>query len=1200
MKYLKPIRFLILIFLFFSTCEPSYGQMTDKEFFSRINLAYPGLENVRKAVERNDFNTAITEYAIYHKNRKYPSGWHRNSLSSNYPSRNRVSTKHKAELTLKNQFKYFNVSYQFNQGQINWQFNPTDKAQNPNYKGSFLKEWTVSFNRFQFFWDLASAFHSTGNPIYAAKVDELVNHWIDNAPFEIPPREKRFSSSWRTLEAGIRIGGAWAGAWVKTIRSDEFKNSTVTKWAKSWMQHGDYLSEHSGTLNWLTTESVGLYTIGMIFPEFKDVPAWQRLAQDRLLGQSESDFYPDAVHMEITPHYHRISAKAFADLIKLAKLDNKPVDPNLEKKVHDMYDYLLKIMQPDRNVPRVNDTKYDENYVKAIASSSLTELIDRRDNKWLISEGSQGAPPTFNSVKVPWAGQVVFRDNWTKEGNYLMFEYGPFGEGTHQHEDKLGVHIAGYGDVFVFETGREDYGSTNKRKYSLSSQAHSIITIDNLSQNRKGAAPKFHKTDQPYEVVFTDTDQFNYTNGSYRGDAGEQYGLNSKLEHKGDWKRHILYLKPDVFLLLDVLNPKDNNSHTYHSHFHLNANRSPEFNKSSQQLVINEANRPHFSITPLNTDNLKTEVITGSTSPYLGWEMYSGKADRKIPTVRFEKKGAGNTNFAYVFKATPEGKTPLLPKINLLNTAEAYFGVEVSNSTGKNDVFQVLVVKDETTKFIEWDDKFYEASAILMKDNVVYDLYTGEPINEAAEKPDDGENGGSGGSGSGEGGGSSGGSGGGVGSGGSSSCQGTDLLSSTKEFMSTVQSSMVLNGLSSLAVDKNDNTSAITDKEIDPWWSLDLGVDCELIALSLFKSKYCYDNDITDYYVFLSATPFSSNDIDQTINQPGVYAIKGSSDDIFNTSLLSNTTMANVRYIRLHALGNGSLNFDEIEVLGCMNNDAERPEPRTEIWLEAECGELGNVWEKYSDDTASEEMSVTTVPNLGGDFINNPPTSKEFSITYRFNIEKDGVYKIHVRALATSSRDNSYWLKVNTGKWMYSNIFRRTTPPSYTWNRLHDANTPYKSYFKKGSHQITIAVREIGLKIDKILLTSTSYNPTDLGDEAFNCVGALQGLSETPVSVDAPKTSTTFTKSGITIKPASNPFSNGLRLFVNAKNRDANQVAKVFVYDLFGKMVYQQDQVPLNQDINLPNLDYLQAGTYLVKLITKDQHITIPVLKQNE
>ena len=164
------------------------------------------------------------------------------------------------------------------------------------------------------------------------------------------------------------------------------------------------------------------------------------------------------------------------------------------------------------------------------------------------------------------------------------------------------------------------------------------------------------------------------------------------------------------------------------------------------------------------------------------------------------------------------------------------------------------------------------------------------------------------------------------------------------------------------------------------------------------------------------------------------------------------------------------------------------------IWLEAECGSIGNNWTEVSDPTASNGANVifsgptsTSVPSGNADDI----------ISFNIDIDQAGQYKIFGRAKTPTTNDDSYWLRVNSGNWIKWNEIAAST--DWIWDQVHDnnnSNTPVLFDLNVGVNTIELSGREDGTSLDKLFITAFGEAPEGIGEPATNCVGGI------PISID--------------------------------------------------------------------------------------------------
>ncbi|MES1218511.1 MAG: hypothetical protein ABUT20_23595 [Bacteroidota bacterium] len=148
------------------------------------------------------------------------------------------------------------------------------------------------------------------------------------------------------------------------------------------------------------------------------------------------------------------------------------------------------------------------------------------------------------------------------------------------------------------------------------------------------------------------------------------------------------------------------------------------------------------------------------------------------------------------------------------------------------------------------------------------------------------------------------------------------------------------------------------------------------------------------------------------------------------------------------------------------------------IWLEAECGTVGSKWNIVKDATASKGAYVTIKSGLNSPTNAAPGDSAENQVIIPFIIKTAGTYSFLGKCIGPSATDDSYWVRVDNGAFVSANGLAGM---DWQWGRLTTAT------LSPGTHTITIAYREDGAKLDKILVTTSNasvISPEVAGD---NC-----------------------------------------------------------------------------------------------------------------
>ena len=192
------------------------------------------------------------------------------------------------------------------------------------------------------------------------------------------------------------------------------------------------------------------------------------------------------------------------------------------------------------------------------------------------------------------------------------------------------------------------------------------------------------------------------------------------------------------------------------------------------------------------------------------------------------------------------------------------------------------------------------------------------------------------------------------------------------------------------------------------------------------------------------------------------------------------------------------------------------PEPfGVRIWMEAECATVGSDWQVLTD-TAASNGKYVVVNGLNSTAA--APGATGYLI-FPFTIDSAAKYNLYARINCPTANDDSYWIKVDNGTFTtYNNL----TTTGWQWTRLiSDIN------LSLGQHTITIAYREDGAKLDKIMLTTTLPNLTEKGTEGSNCGQPPSIVSNQAFSVsETASNDSTFAKPLATDPDAGTEFQN--------------------------------------------------------------------------
>ncbi|HEX6847327.1 MAG TPA: hypothetical protein VF144_10125, partial [Chitinophagaceae bacterium] len=163
------------------------------------------------------------------------------------------------------------------------------------------------------------------------------------------------------------------------------------------------------------------------------------------------------------------------------------------------------------------------------------------------------------------------------------------------------------------------------------------------------------------------------------------------------------------------------------------------------------------------------------------------------------------------------------------------------------------------------------------------------------------------------------------------------------------------------------------------------------------------------------------------------------------------------------------------------------------IWLETECGTVGSNWNVLQDPLASKGAYVQIKPGITNSTGSAPANTAANQVVIPFNVEVAGRYNFLGRAIGPSPTEDSYWVKVDNGTFVSANGLTST---NWQWGRMTIAD------LAPGPHTFTITYREVGARLDKILITTSNRSiiaPEILGP---NC-GVAPVINSSGFPIDA-------------------------------------------------------------------------------------------------
>jgi hypothetical protein len=629
-----------------SESETVGPRLTDAEFFGKIDTERPGLEGIAEAIEQENWAEARRLFAAEARASLQPDRFltiQRTFRGHNFMYEDETVAE-AAERIVRGELISCSTPHQF-EGQVDWFLNPTFNQ---------YKEWTWQLSRHPEWAVLGERYRETGDERYAEAFVDYFESWVHQA---LVPEDASGGATlcWRTIEAGIRMGGSWQWALHSFYRSPHFTDDVLIDWYKSVWEHGWRLRNFHRTGNWLIMEMNGLAQIGILYPQFLDAVPWKQYAFDKLAEELDAQVYPDGFQVELSTGYHQVDIRNYGWLMDVCRAYDEPVPEAFHSGLERMHTVNVMMMMPDGRLPDVNDGGWRP--VAGLMDGAVAAYPEREDFRWAYTEGREGAPPDETSVAFPYAGYYIMRTSWAPDAVWALFDGGPFGYG-HQHEDKLNLLLHAYGHLLLTEAGNYAYDSSEMRRYVLSTRAHNTIRIDGQDQNRRAnydregfdvterAGAQWHSTDA-YDVVEATYD--------------EGYGPDAARTVTHRRKAIMVKSAPDglgpFLVAIDRLTPEDGAEHSAQILWHLDAYRATLDGLAVHTQTDETAN---LALLPAAADGLSVALVAGQELPELqGWMAIKDHQQGQYaptPTALYELAFSTPLRLVTVLYPTPAGE----------------------------------------------------------------------------------------------------------------------------------------------------------------------------------------------------------------------------------------------------------------------------------------------------------------------------------------------------------------------------------------------------------------------------------------------------------------------------------------------------------------------------------------------------------------
>lgn len=655
-----------------------------KYIFENLNLETKGLEKVSQAYREGSIPKACTLLLEYYKNKTnekikaggdespdfYFSLGKDNSAAKQKESADKSARRQTtADSILLDIYTFQNVKGQvphLADGHLKWAHTgPEDDI-----------EWAWALNRHYPVNDLLSAFAEIGKPEYARYIDTFVKDWITSSwPY---PAVKSSTAMWRGLEVSFRVK-MWAQVFYRFINTDYISPATRLLILSSLPDHAHYARNFHAQGNWLTMEISGLATVASSWPEFKASKAWMDYSIGTMVASMKEQIYPDGVQTELTSSYHFVALSNFMLFANICKKNHVPLPEYYTQTLEAMYNYLAMTIRPDGYGLLNNDADLMDNRKRL---QEAAENYRRDDWKYILSNGTTGKQPKEGpSYIFRWPGQLISRSSFGADAQWSFFDIGPWGSG-HQHNDKLHLSVAAFGQDLLVDGGRFAYrGEVAKkfRKYATGSASHNLVMVDGQGQANGPTVAKTPLSENLYAV----TKEFDYGSGIF-----EKFtGVEGTFSHT----RSMVYVRGKFWVVADHLTTDRPRAIETLWHWH----PSNQLQEANAGIVATSNKRGNLAIIPVGTTDWKVTQVKEQESPNIqGWYSPEYNQFEPNPTSVYSTKLNADETFVWILWPS-EGKSPAIQakilskdatsvKVQVIEPGSGAYTIEVPFQNSKN------------------------------------------------------------------------------------------------------------------------------------------------------------------------------------------------------------------------------------------------------------------------------------------------------------------------------------------------------------------------------------------------------------------------------------------------------------------------------------------------------------------------------------
>ena len=479
-------------------------------------------------------------------------------------------------------------------------------------------------SRFGFTYSLVRAYWRTGNERYPELFWELVESWREsNQPQQGANWKCGQEASFRAMAWSFGLYGFLKAAATTARRITELAQMLATT-AYRIEANIDYAISQSN--NHGISEGVGLWTIGLLFPEFAHAKRWRDRGRAVLEKEGLRLIYEDGAFSQHSVNYQRLMLHDYVWSLRLGEVHGVSFSDELKARVQRAGEFLFQLQDEKTGaVPLygqndgalilpLNNCGYHDFRPIVGAIHYLAQGENRFENGpwqedllWLFGPDALAAPVRANrrhDFRADYGGYYTLRAT----DSFVFTRCGGFRHRPSQ-ADMLHVDLWWRGHNIALDAGTYSYNSAEPWADAFSGTAsHNTVTVDNLDQMER--AGKFLWL--PWLIGRLDFLKRQAQLACLEGSHDGYLRLNLGVVHR----RAVAQLGPESWLVIDGLFARD--KHSYRLQWLL-ADLPHEFDPDKQRVSLTTVEGPYHICCGTISGGATSSLVRADPESARGW-----------------------------------------------------------------------------------------------------------------------------------------------------------------------------------------------------------------------------------------------------------------------------------------------------------------------------------------------------------------------------------------------------------------------------------------------------------------------------------------------------------------------------------------------------------------------------------------------------